>query len=58
MKNQPLLSLEELAAMGVKVTVCKPAKAKGIRKQTCRAKAAGSFITGGNRPAGVSQMAY
>ena len=58
MNKQPLISLEDLIAMGVKVTVCKPAKAKGIRKQTCRAKAAGSFITGGNRPAGVSQMAY
>ena len=58
MNKTPLLSLAELEAMGVKVTVCKPAKAKGLRKQTCRAKAAGSYITGGSRPAGVSQMAY
>ena len=58
MKQPIMLSLAELTAMGVKVTVCKPAKAKGIRKQTCRAKAAGSYVTGGHRPAGVSQMAY
>ena len=56
--KQPLLSLAELAALGVKVTVCKPAKAKGLRKQTCRAKGAGSFITGGARPVGFTQSAY
>ena len=56
--KQPLISLAELTAMGVKVTVCKPAKARGLRKQTCRAKGAGAFITGGNRPAGVSQLSY
>ena len=58
MNKQPLLSLADLAAMGVKVTVCKPAKAKGLRKQTCRAKGAGSFITGGARPVGFTQSAY
>ena len=58
MNKAPLLSLAELAALGVKVTVCKPAKAKGIRKQTCRAKGAGSFITGGARPVGFTQSAY
>jgi sulfur relay (sulfurtransferase) complex TusBCD TusD component (DsrE family) len=54
----PLLSLDELRALGVTVVVCKPAKARGVTKQKCRAKGAGSYVTGGSRPAGVSQTQY
>ena len=53
-----LLSLDELRAMGVKVTVCKTAKAKGVRKQVMRGKGIGSFIRGGSKPVGYTQSAY
>lgn len=57
-KQQQLVSLAELALEGVKVTICRPAKAKGVRKQLMRGKGVGAFITGGNRPIGYTQSAY
>ena len=53
-----LISLEELMAMGVEVTVCKPGKAKGVRKQKCRGKGISAFIRGGSKPVGYTKMAF
>lgn len=53
-----MLTLDELRAMGVKVTVCKAAKAKGVRKQVMRGKGIGAFIRGGSKPVGYTQSAY
>lgn len=53
-----LLSLDELRSMGVEVTVCKPGKAKGVRKQKVRGKVAGLFKIGGSKPVGYTKMAF
>ena len=53
-----MLSLDELRAMGVSVVVCKPAKAKGVRKQVMRGKGMAAFIRGGSKPIGYTQSAY
>lgn len=53
-----LLSLDELRSMGVEVTVCKPGKAKGVKKQKCRGKGIGAFIRGGSKPVGYTKMAF
>jgi len=53
-----LLSLDELRSMGVEVTVCKPGKAKGVKKQKCRGKVAGLFKVGGSKPIGYTKMAF
>lgn len=53
-----LISLDELRAMGVEVTVCRPAKAKGVRKQKVRGKVAGLFKVGGSKPVGYTKMAF
>ena len=57
-KQQQLVALADLALSGVKVTVCKPAKAKGVRKQVMRGKGVGAFIRGGSKPIGYTQSAY
>ena len=53
-----LLSLADLSAMGVEVVICKPGKAKGIKKQTMRGKVGNAFVTGGAKPIGYTQSAY
>lgn len=57
-KQQALIALSDLAAMGVDVVVCKPGKAKGVRKQKMRGKGSGSYIVGGSKPLGYTQSAY
>lgn len=49
----PLPSLADLAAVGVKVTVCRPAKAKGVAKRVMRVKGSGGYVVGGDVPGGV-----
>lgn len=53
-----MLSLDELRALGVKVTVCKAAKAKGVPKQKVRGRGISAFIRGGSKPIGYTQSAY
>jgi len=53
-----MLTLDELRALGVTVVVCPPRKAKGVKKQKMRAKLAGAFTRGGDKPEGISQLAY
>jgi hypothetical protein len=53
-----MLSLDELRAMGVKVTVCKTATAKGVRKQVMRGKGMSAYVIGGSKPKGYTQSAY
>lgn len=48
-----LASLDDLRALGVSVTVCPPRKAKGIYKQKMRARLAGLYRVGGEKPAAV-----
>ena len=57
-KQEILATLADLASIGVEVVVCKPGKAKGIRKQTMRGKSGGAFVTGGAKPIGYTQSAY
>lgn len=57
-KKQQLASLADLALAGVKVTVCKPAKARGVTKQLMRGKGGSAFIVGGAKPIGYTQSAY
>jgi hypothetical protein len=58
-KTQVILaSLADLTAMGVEVVICKPGKAKGVKKQTMRGKSGGAFVTGGAKPIGYTQSAY
>jgi len=52
-KKERLATLAELVSAGVPVSVCKPGKAGGVRKQVMRAKGAGGYVTGGSAPAGV-----
>jgi hypothetical protein len=53
-----MLSLDELRALGVTVVVCKPSKAKGVRKQVMRGKGGSSYVIGGSKPKGYTQSAY
>ena len=48
-----MLSLDELRAMGVTVTECRPGKAKGVYKQKMRSRLAGLYRVGGSKPAKV-----
>jgi len=52
-KTERLATLAELALAGVPVTVCKPGKARGVRKQTMKTAGAKGFVVGGDRPNGV-----
>lgn len=49
----PMVSLEDLRAAGVEVTVCKPARAKGVPKRMMRVKGSGGYVVGGDRPGSV-----
>jgi hypothetical protein len=57
-KQQALIALADLAAMGVEVVLCKPGKAKGVKKQTMRSKGGNAFVVGGSKPIGYTQSAY
>lgn len=51
-------SLADLVAVGVKVTVCAPAKAKGSRTFGQKGVGANHFVVGGDRPSGVKASSY
>lgn len=53
LRMEPMLSLADLAAVGVKVTVCRPAKAKGVAKRVMRVKGSGGYVVGGDVPGSV-----
>lgn len=51
-------SLADLVAVGVKITVCAPAKAKGSRTFGQKGVAGASYVTGGDKPFGVRTSNY
>lgn len=53
LRMEPMLSLAELVSVGVAVTVCRPARAKGIPKRMMRVKGSGGYVVGGDRPGSV-----
>ena len=54
----PMPSLADLAAVGVKVTVCAPAKAKGSKTFNQKGVGGSHFVVGGDRPSGVKASSY
>ena len=49
-KQVVLPSLADLALAGVEVTVCRPARAKGVPKRMMRVRGCGGYVVGGDKP--------
>lgn len=54
-KQQQLVSLADLALVGVKITICKSVKAP---RQRMRAKSSAGFVVGGHRPSKVKASSF